>query len=447
MKATETRVNRAAIELPVTAPLVRVTAGAGSAGQKTWNLRRPVTLIGSRRPAHIVLHDRDISNAHCVIVNTGTDVLLKDLHTSRGTLRNREQVDLVFLNDGDVITVGSTKIQVAIRVPENENDDSGCGTEFVEPTRLSHPVTLHFEHTDKSWQIEDAVILIGQHNQAAVRLDHEKVSSRHAVFFRFADGPAIFDLENRTGISVNGAALSIANLANGDHVGIGPCTLLVQTSNPKTVELQGGPCPELDASPQDQGRSVHEPNAANDPNRIREPVPGCSSTTGTVTPEAAAMQGNPLPALAQIGTDLNALHTNIAESWERLNTWQSRLQDDETELNKRNQDLAEREAELDAKDAALRGHLHDVTQYSEQIAAREKELAAQLSHIQEERDRAMEARTGLEEREEEIARRAAELKRREHVIAQRWARLLSANCPHCGQSLRVGMSGPSDVTS
>ena len=447
MNATENTVNRAVIELPATAPLVRVTAGAGSAGQKTWNLRRPVTLIGSRRPAHIVLHDHDISHAHCVIVNTGTDVLLKDLHTSKGTLRNREEANLVLLNDGDVITVGGMKIQVAIRSPENDNDDSGCGMAFVEPTRLPQPVTLHFEHTDKSWQIEDAVVLIGRHNNAAVRLDHDSVSTRHAVFFRFAGGPAIFDLGSRTGISVNGEAISIAGLNQGDRAGIGPCTLVVQTSDPATNEPQRRAHPDQDASHEDQGGPVDKPDTVDERNRVREPAPGITLPISAGTPPTADVQADPLPALAQIGADLNSLHTNIAESWERLNTWESRLRDDETELNKRDQDLAERKEELDARDAALRGHLHDVTQYSEQIAAREKELAAQLALIQEERDRTTESRRDLEEREEEIARRAAEVKRREHVVAQRWARLLSANCSHCGQPMRTGTSGPADGTS
>ncbi len=88
MNQTEIQVREATLTLPSSAPLVRITAGIGSAGQKTWNLRRTVTLIGSHRPAHIVLHDRDVSGAHCVIVNTGTDILLKDLRSREGTFCN-----------------------------------------------------------------------------------------------------------------------------------------------------------------------------------------------------------------------------------------------------------------------------------------------------------------------------------------------------------------------
>ena len=445
MNTTVTRTSGTAFELPATAPQIRVTAGVGSAGQKTWNLRRPVTLIGSRRPAHIVLHDREISNAHCVIVNTGTDVLLKDLQTSKGTLCNREQADLVLLNDGDVVTLGSTKIQIAIRAPENENDDSGCGTVFIEPTSLPHPVTLHFEHTDKSWDIEDAVILIGHHNRAAVRLDHDNVATRHAVLFRFADGPAIYDLGSRTGISVNGEAVPIANLRQGDRIGIGPCTLVLQTSNPESAGPQRLTPSDEDATAENRKRSINEHEHSNEADHSRRPASAMAPLPHGGASTAAGVHSASLPALAQIGADLNALHANIAESWERLNAWQSRLLDDETELNKRNQDLTEREEHLDAKDAALRGHLHDVTQYSEQIAAREKELAAQLARVQEERDQTLKSRRELEKQEEELARRASELKRREHVVAQRWARLLSAKCPHCDEPLRIGMSGPQEA--
>ena len=448
MNVSDKSSRRTVLELPATAPLVRITAGLGSAGQKTWNLRRPVTLIGSRRPAHIVLHDRDISSAHCAIVNTGTDVLLKDLHTSKGTLCNRDNVDLVLLNDGDVISVGNTKIQVAIHAPENENDDSGCGVAFVEPTKMPQPVRLHFEHTDKSWEIEDALILIGRHNNATIRLDHQDVSTRHALLFRFADQPVIFDLGSRTGIGVNGAATTMATLRQGDRVGIGPCTLTVEASDPRAVELQrSGPSQNNHVPQEDPANPARRSETASDVSQTREPADKTTPPTSAAPPVPGEIAGDPLPALSDIGAGLNNLQSNIAESWERLNVWQSRLLEDETELNKRNQDLATRKEELDAKDAALRGHLHDITQYSEQIAAREQELAAQLTHIQEERDQTTKARSELEEREKELARHTDELKRREHVLAQRWARLQSATCPHCRKPLRVGMPGPTGNTS
>jgi len=227
------------VTLPDSAPLVRVTAGVGSAGQKTWNLRRPVTLIGSSRPAHIVLHDKDISKAHCVIVNTGTDVLVKDLRTSSGTKCNREPIDIAVLADGDVITIGSNNIQVAINLPEGSADDSGAGLQYADPVKFTHPVDVRLMHTDRQWTIEDAVVLVGRHERATIQLDHDDVSMRHAVIFRFGDRPAVFDLGARTGIWVSGKRSSISLLADGDCVTVGPFGLSI--GSPDSVALKSRP--------------------------------------------------------------------------------------------------------------------------------------------------------------------------------------------------------------
>ncbi|MCH9034075.1 MAG: FHA domain-containing protein [Planctomycetes bacterium] len=422
---------RSGIQLAATARQVRVTAGAGSAGQKTWNLRRPVTLIGARRPAHIILHGKDVSAAHCVFVNTGEEVLIKDLHTSGGTLCNGERVDLAPLNDGDVVTIGATTIQIAIRMPENEKDDSGIRIAFVEPTKFREPVSISLEGADKQWSVEDAVSLIGRHWSATINLDAPGISNRHALLFRFAGEPAIFDLGSRSGVSINENPISIGPLHRGDRIGIGPLTLMI---------LPG---------PQD---TQHRSDAIERPTRHGLSDPPGASTSSQSNPDRAIVpldicnieqhaSGDgtepPLPSLGHIQTELNALESNISESWDRLNNWQSRLKEDESSLDAKTRSLAARRSALNAKDAALRGHLHDVTCFHEQVLAREKELGRQLTAIQEERDEVQKAVLETEKREQEVTRRLAELRRREHVVAQRWTKLQRAACPHCGKSLQL----------
>ncbi len=455
------QVHRVAIALPAAAPLVRITAGAGSPGQKTWNLRRPVTLIGSRRPASIVLHDRNISAAHCVIVNTGSEVLLKDLHTSSGTRCNKEQVDLALLKDGDVIVVGDMSIQVAIQVANDEADDSGCGVEFVDPTKFPETITLGLAHTDTEWLIEDAVTLIGRHPDAAIRLDNEAVSTRHALLFRFASGAAIFELGSRTGITINGEECTSAMLSDGDRIAVGPCVLRAGRFDPAALDGQ----PSTADEPEDPGkRSSGDPSE--DPPSREGLAEGESSSVGP-TPRAAgfsppersrrlkpAAPDKPPPldtlgigddpdcTLERIESQLGTLQKNIAKSWGQLNSWETQLQDDSTELNKQESDLETRGAKLDARDAALRGQLHDLTRYQEEIAARERELAAQLARIQAERDELSASQTARKQQEAQVERRAEELQRREHVLAQRWTRLLSATCPHCSKPVNVGRTNP-----
>lgn len=439
-------VERTELELPTLAPQVRITAGMGSAHQKTWNLRRPVTVIGSARPAHIILHDNDVSKAHCVIVNTGREILLKDLYTSSGTFCNKDRVDLIALQDGDVITVGTTQIQVAINLSESEKDDSGCGMQFVEPTKFAKPLLVKLDQTDVSWKIEDAVTLIGRHASATIRLDHLDTSTRHAILFSFGDDTGVFDLGSRTGMAVNGAPCGSSLIRPGDRLNIGPCTLAVGViESPVTqlaAEAQRQTQGEIPTAPREVPAAVTPPALdRSDPGLQVPPMPvrppSVALGQGRVTPFDGASPRDAGAALSQIETELSTLQKNIGESWDRLNRWQEQLRQDTQKLNTRDADLDARGRELDAKDAALRGQLHDLTRYHEQITAREQELAAELARIQGENDKLTSAQADLVRREGDLARRNDELQRREHVLAQRWARLLAAACPHCGKPVRT----------
>ncbi len=406
----------AGLELPASAPQVRITAGFGSPTQKTWNLRRPVIMIGSRRPASIVLHDREVSKAHCVIVNTGSDVLIKDLHTTSGTQCNNQRVELAALADGDVITIGKTKLQIAIQQPPDRSaEDSGCGMEFVDPVKLPNPMILRLEHTEQEWKIEDAAALLGKHEQSAVRLDHAGLSPREAVVFRYSRSPAIFDISGRDGISVNGKRCSMAALALGDRIGLGPFTLIVHEGAPTTQEVLA-----------QAGHADTPSNAKSEPAKENR-------------------EDDPLHALHQIEADLSSLEKSISVTWERFNTDEKPPSLEPAGVTLKSVDLESRAKALDARDAMLRGQMHDLTRYHEQLAGKERDLVGQLSQIQARRDELTSMDRSFQEREADIQKRHDELKRREHVLAQRWSRLLSAMCPHCGQPVNITPPGGTEA--
>ncbi|MGD2109189.1 MAG: FHA domain-containing protein [Phycisphaerae bacterium] len=417
------------LHLPESAPQVRVTAGAGSVAQKTWNLRRPVTLIGSRRPAHIVLHDKNVSRAHCVLVNTGADILLKDLNTSGGTQCNDERVDLAVLKDGDVITVGANRIQVAIRIPEDMSDDSGCGVAYVDPTRLGSPLAISLVHTDQAWRLEDAVTLIGRHDAAAIRLDHDKVARRHAVIFRFGAGTAIFEVGSEGDLAVNGEARSLSGLTDGDRVAIGPFGLQIgDGASAPAAGSESAQAPSLD--------ELMEPDVPVAPEK--EPP-----AADTKSPFSPLLLPDTSTELNGIESQLETIKNDIGDSWGRLNSWESQLQRDAVQLNQQEKDLEVRCQELDAKDAAVRGQLHDVTRYQEELEERERDLAAQLRKLQEQKDVLTASQSACAAQQADVEQRAKEIARREHVLAQRWTRLYAAKCPHCGKSLTKPEGGPS----
>lgn len=414
------QVRELTLQLPDTAPRARVTAGVGTAGQKTWNLRRPVTLIGAKRPAHILLHDPTISNAHCVLVNTGTELLLKDLQTSDGTQLNGNKVDLAVLKDGDVIRIGNTNIQLAIQAAEGGPDDSGCGLQYADPTKFGIPVQVQLMYTEMRWTINAAVSLLGRHQDAAVRLDHEDLSPRHAVLFRFQDAPAIFDISDKTGLLVNDQVASLTPLCNGDHVRLGPFALEIGYSAVDTLE--SGSKPKSGAA-----GPAAPPSALEE--FLQNPfiVPPIDSTL------APPANGNASANAAPVGTD--SLAQRLNQTWDELNRWAP--EDQPPALRQKLEDLKAKEAELEARDAVLRGKLHDVTLYHEQVVAREREIAAMAARTQSQADGMSETVKKLKDREQELDNREAEMQRREAAISQRWSRLQSSRCPHCNKPVNI----------
>lgn len=428
----------ATLELPGFAPRIRITAGPGSAAQKTWNLRRPVTLIGSRRPAHIVLHDRDISHAHCVIINTGREVVLKDLHTRAGTTVNKERTDLTLLNDGDVIMVGDTTIQIAIQPGEDAADDSGCGATYDDPLTFPSPIRVGLIHGDRQWYLCECVGLVGRHIGAAVRLDHDDVASRHAIIFRFRNSPAIFDLGGREGVLLNGQHCSLAPLVDGDRVSIGSFGLQFKIDQP------GSTAPEAAAVPMVLVPSV-TPDAATAPIATN----GSGKAHAEPTVSGAGAMGVP-----DESPKPDAIQRDIAEAWQQLNSWSTEPResaagatnsDAATDLAARLDALSKREAELDARDATLRGRLLDLERLTESHKEREQALDAKATAVEAERRRVAAAEQGHVQREADIARRIEELARREHVFAQRWSRMRAAQCPHCGQPIATTGSPSADA--
>jgi len=363
-----------------------------------------------------------VSNAHCVIVNTGSDVLVMDLHTSSGTLLNKTRVQLGVLKDGDVLTLGDTSIQVAIQVSENSASDSGCGMEFSDPARFPTPVRIQLLHTDKSWRIEESVVLIGRHDDAAIRLDHGDIAARHALLFRFGKIPAVFDLGGRSGLWVNGQRTSLTPLQDGDQLNAGPFALMINSPD------LAGAMERVAAAP-----SIVEPP--------REKSPFASVAATKASPPVAPA---PVRAAGPVKTSLadppaaEPMEQNISEAWERLNSWRTQLRNGAMAIEEQQNGLAARTAELDARDAALRGQLHDVTRFNEQITVRERELAARMAQMQAEFDVVEAAQKTAEERDAELNKREQDLHRREQAVAQRWARLTATRCPHCKKPINVG---------
>jgi S-DNA-T family DNA segregation ATPase FtsK/SpoIIIE len=77
----------------------------------------------------------------------------------------------------------------------------------------------------------EGVHLIGREPQAAIWIDSNLVSRRHATVTVSAHGVVLTDLASRNGTFVNGQRLDApATLTNGDEIRVGPARLVVRTT-------------------------------------------------------------------------------------------------------------------------------------------------------------------------------------------------------------------------
>jgi hypothetical protein len=81
-------------------------------------LTQSVIKVGKVPSAHLQLADEAVSRMHAIIEVTGRDVSLIDLGSTRGSFVNDKKVNKARLASGDVITLGDTRIELAIRDAE-----------------------------------------------------------------------------------------------------------------------------------------------------------------------------------------------------------------------------------------------------------------------------------------------------------------------------------------
>lgn len=71
---------------------------------------KPRTVLGRSRQADLYVTDANVSRRHAEVVREGSDYWVVDLGSTNGTHVNGERVQRTRLEDGDVITIGSTDV-------------------------------------------------------------------------------------------------------------------------------------------------------------------------------------------------------------------------------------------------------------------------------------------------------------------------------------------------
>src|SRR5262249_20734934 len=83
----------------------------------------------------------------------------------------------------------------------------------------------------------DPRTLIGHAVGCDVRLAAEGVEPVHCTIVQHRDGATLIDLGSASGTKVNGAAVTVHRLADGDVIEVGPCRFAVALGTPPTAEV------------------------------------------------------------------------------------------------------------------------------------------------------------------------------------------------------------------
>lgn len=122
---TEPELGRTAIYRPHVAPDGTMSVAADEArqlglahekvtlstGEETFEVSGRSVLIGRSQHADLVLNDRNVSRSHAELRRQGNDFVLVDLDSTNGLEVNGKKVRSQTLQNGDVITLGKTRVR------------------------------------------------------------------------------------------------------------------------------------------------------------------------------------------------------------------------------------------------------------------------------------------------------------------------------------------------
>lgn len=382
--------------LPATAPKARITTGKGTPAEKSWNLRRPITLIGSRRTAHILLRHPEVSKAHCVVLNTGHHVIARDLNSRTGVLVNGQSIRSVEIRDGHVMKIGPVEIEFSIQ----------SGTEHMDrdPLKMPCPLNLARKDSEERWLLSEAICVIGRKPGTDVFLDHTDVSLAHAIVCCVNDRLSLFDLGSRTGTWLNGQPIQFAYLKGGDTIRVGPFDMSVCLDGESPVANESAEAtlgqedlPSLvlqcgralgSGDPTDISEALEDESVPMEPEAIEGHVPDVSKTitlsgsgnvaAGTTSSEGEGFEGtySPENLISDLEQNLAVLQQNMAQSAQRLGQWQKRLEARSEQLDRRDAELNRKVEEIGQLEQELAHRKGEIDRYDQEIERREAELKA-----------------------------------------------------------------------
>lgn len=409
---------------------VEVTAWPGTAQEKRWSLLKPVTVIGAKRHAQIVVREEQVNRSHAAIINTGADVLLVDLLSDTGSYCNGRLVKTRVLKDGDVIRIGSAELRMSIELPPNPVVARRGMLSFSDPFTMPKAMRLLQVDTDQGWELTSSVAIIGSRANVHVRIEGEEIARAHSLVFATIHGIGIVDLGSSTPLKINGHEKKMAYLKRKDRLLIGKVGLLVEFPDEGRGSRRGaaaggsrsesatsvGGADGGDSSTGHSGASATQAQASQIHGNSDAEADGGPASAAALGPEMSCIDGSELNAL---GSKISALQEDLAQSWGEINEWKKKLTVEHHNLTVRDQDLQNREKEIRLLSGDVDRRAQELTDQQKQYQKQETDLTAKQAELAESRTREL---TDLQKRRE---KQEADLAARQEELEEQCAQELS----------------------
>lgn len=224
--------------VPEAAPIATIALCKGGGAGQSIRLRRAASLFGTKSGCKFVLRHPAVNGRHCVIVNTGYRLILRDLVTGGQTLRNGLKVEQETLVDADHIQIGPWDLRVDLHEPGVR----GVGDSPVIVDLEPDPTVLAVEDaTDgRIRKLPRDVSVLGRAPGCDIVVRDREASGVHAIIFSYLGRPAIFDLASENGTWINQQRAVFAMLHDQDVILLGASTFRFRCNVPSNRNGSAG---------------------------------------------------------------------------------------------------------------------------------------------------------------------------------------------------------------
>lgn len=223
MKALSRTVAMAANSTSASPVLVRLEGSPPASVQ----LKRPLTIVGSKLHSHLRIVSTAISGSHALFLNLGNNVFLRDLMSRTHVYVNDQEVAECRLKYGDIVRFGEMRFRFV---------DANVLRQSLSSVRPP-PAKLYRELGGEHLTLEKPMLVIGRHAEADLVLGGAQVSKAHAVIYEHDGQRMIRALGSRDGMFINESAIRSARLRSGDTIRIGTTLLHYVTAEEQQTAL------------------------------------------------------------------------------------------------------------------------------------------------------------------------------------------------------------------